>query len=252
VLWLLLACGPSTDALAVAACEGVPGLSMDGAGQALFADLVTPDVLAHWRNTPPHAGLAHLGPIAYGVVRANVRCEAVSSRSDQVELVRHEPELVWPFDKEAVEDLPTRPVSVVLDVVETGDGRRVSLDLERASSELDAAHQASVPEALAALDALSGWFPDPMIRWERRLVEERAVLARLDGAARLDTELGTVHMDYTLDDDVEQLTLEVRCGERSDTLDVPNVGPGSELVLLSPIEVDASCTASVVSVTLPR
>lgn len=249
---MLLSCGPSVEELAVVACEGVPGLSVDAAGQALLTDVVTQDVLDHWRTTEPRAGLAHLGPIPYGVVRANVSCEPVATEGGTVRLKRTEPDLVWPFDKEEVEDLPTRQVELTLEVGETEAGRRVLLDLDRAVAEADAAAAAPPDEAFAMLDALAAWFPDPMIRWERRLVEERALLAELVDAPQLDLETGTLQLTYGGAQELERLELTVTCPDASDTLDVPNVTTGSELVLLAPIEVVEGCTAQVTKVVLPR
>lgn len=248
---MLLSCGPSVEELAVVACEGVPGLSMDAAGRALLTDVVPADVLETWRTSEPRAGLAELGPIQYGVVRANVSCRVASSEGGTVELVRTEPALVWPFDKEEVEDLPTREVSLALEVADTAEGRRVLIELDRAVAEADAAAAAPPDEALAKLDALEAWFPDPMIRWERRLVEERALLPTVADAVELDVETGVVRLGYA-GPELEQLEITVSCPEASEALDVPNVATGAELVLLAPMEVGEGCSAEVTRVVLPR
>ncbi len=249
---MLLSCEPSVEELALTACEGVPGLSMDGAGQALLTDVVTQDVLDHWRATEPRAGLGHLGPISYGVVRANVTCEVVSTSGSTVQVRRTEPALVWPFDKEEVEDLPTREVVFELEVGDTPAGRRVLVDVEKAVAEAEAAAAAPPDEGLAKLDALEAWFPDPMIRFERRLIEERAVLAKVVESPRLDLETGTLSFAYDEPEDLEQLEITVACPDATDTVDVPNVAAGAELVLLAPVEVGEGCSARVTRVTLPR
>lgn len=175
---LLLACmGPDLDAMAVETCEALPGVAVDGAGQAMMRELVVAEELALWKADASY-GAAGYGPgielpglKGYGVLRANSRCELVSWDGDTAVLTRHEPDLDAideEFEPEAVEGLPKRQVTLRLQLVDGEQGPRFRVGVVQAREQLDRAValvEIDPAAARAALDELAAWFPDPTLAW---------------------------------------------------------------------------------------
>jgi hypothetical protein len=161
-----------------AACELLPGVVVDGVGQALGRRVVVSDELALWDQGGVSPGLETIGAAGLGVIRANSTCQVTERETTahglRVTLQRQEPDLdkqaTW--EREEVQDLPAIARTVVLDVVDTPDGRRIRLGVDRARTELAAAaalaEKGQLPQAVEALDALVAWFPDPLLRWQRQ------------------------------------------------------------------------------------
>ncbi|GEM_PF-2770666 len=167
----------SADLAAIAACELLPGVVADGVGQALGRGVIDPEELALWDLGAPSPGLADIGPAGLGVIRANSTCRldgrTPHPKGLRLALTRHEPDLdqLATWQLAAVQDLPTVPRTLQLTWVDTAEGPRIRLGLAQAIAERDAARalfEAGRPEdAIAALDALTAWFPDPLLRWQR-------------------------------------------------------------------------------------
>ncbi len=179
VLGVACGAGDPVDLLATEACELLPGVVADGVGQALGRGVLSQSELDLWDQGGRSQGLDAIGAAGLGVIRANSTC-TVTARSTsadgiQVTLVRQEPDLDLQeeWSRETVQDLERVSRTLQVRVVDTPDGRRVEVDLARARSALDEARglaeSGQRDSAIAALDALTAWFPDPLLRWQREV-----------------------------------------------------------------------------------
>ncbi len=190
ILWALgLGCSSSggVESLAVAACEIPPGVVTDGVGQALGRGVIDPEELAIWDVGGSSTGLDTIGPAGLGVLRANSRCKVTGRTREgsnhRITLVREEPDLdaQAEWSREEVQDLPTVQRVLEVEVLDTPEGLRVHLDLARAQGSLAEARSLAAQEqwqaALAALEVLEAWFPDPLLAWEREALAQPTQVA---------------------------------------------------------------------------
>ena len=173
------AAGDPVERLATEACEILPGVVADGVGQALGRGVIVETELALWDQGGPSAGLDVIGAAGLGVIRANSTC-TVTGRQTSPEgvlltLERQEPDLdrQEEWSRETVQDLERVARTLQVRVVDTPAGKRVQLDLARARAALAEAQvlaeRGDREAALAGLDALTAWFPDPLLRWQRKI-----------------------------------------------------------------------------------
>lgn len=171
LLWLLACADPHAELL-LRTCEAMPGLDVDAAGRQLLRDLLVPDELALYDADPaPRLGLERATLPGYGVIRANSRCEWREDDPFPL-LLRWEPDLnPARFVVTEVQELPFARQEPRYTVEDTPAGPRVRVGLAEALAEADAAwalaEAGDLDGAEAALEALHGRFPDPLILFER-------------------------------------------------------------------------------------
>jgi len=154
------------EPVALAACQAVPGLSVDAAGLALLTPLLTDDELAVLRGGEQTRGHARLGDDAWAQIRAGAACEIASVESAgsgrwAVAMRRTAP-AVTPAG--AIGDAAA--VELAWQVVDV-DGGRAEVGLVKAAarwkSAKEAAQKGNLKLAASSLRALANSFPDPML-----------------------------------------------------------------------------------------
>ena len=186
---LLLACRPDADPhwVAMQTCIAMPGLTMDGASQALAADAIVADELQIWHDDASY-GTEGYGPVyeelgleGVGVLRANSLCGVESVTATEATIVRQEPDLdaitTWKIKQVWELPLVERRHTFTLEGVEDGYRARMGLRTLRAralSTELLVA-QDRHDKAIEEYRELHAEFPDPRILWRIRQVERKSV-----------------------------------------------------------------------------
>jgi len=195
ILFLTGCAGDDPEALALKACQAMPGLAVDAAALSLTRELVVPTEWAAWKAAPWGRGLERIGPAGYGVIRANSDCrvDVVEPAAEgwRARVVRGEP-VVDPhdFSIDKVMGLDLAEQDFFLDIVDTTEGLRVRVGLEAAQGRHAAAEKALAAgrwgEAAGAWLALREDFPDPMLLWDvaeargRIAVKESLVVTRAE------------------------------------------------------------------------
>lgn len=256
LLALFAACGPPTDpeSLALAACQAMPGLSVPGAGRAMARDAVTPEELALWDEPDYAVGIRTIGLDGYGVIRANVVCEveAIEPQADgttRVRLRREEPDVrgLEPWETRSVYKQERRFRTMTFDIVDTEAGPRARVGVAKARAEAEAAwalaHQGRYDEAVAALDALDAWFPDPMILWEQRAMRERQRQEQQTATLALEVAEDMLWLVNQGEAPLAPGPLVLRCGEQTLDKAHPDLAPGERVALFPGEGVDVSTCA---------
>lgn len=240
LLLLALACGTPTtpDWLATRACEAMPGLQIDAAGRAYAADAVDPAELALWDDGSPSHGIRALGVPGYGVIRANAICTLDAIEGDRVRLTRSEPDvsILDPYVTRDVYKLPRVERSFEVEIVATEAGPRARVGLVRARAEAAAAWELAragdEEGALAALDALYAWFPDPMITWEKRAVSDFLRLSFEQTQLTLAVEEELLWIEHIGQWPIGPGAVRLDCGGVTVERERPALRPGDRVALL--------------------
>ncbi|MCB9746482.1 MAG: hypothetical protein H6741_14775 [Alphaproteobacteria bacterium] len=222
-LALLVACedpdpvDPPT--LALVACRGMPGVSVEAAGRAYLRFAVVEEELALWDEDPYLAhGLQVIGLTGYGVIRSNLRCEIETLSDTEVTLIRQEPDLdaLATWDRREVHELDSVPRRVRFDIVSTPTGPRMKTGAAEARAAVIEARALAeggdTEAAIARIIDLQEVFPDPLLRWEIQAFEQ---LAREDTALaqlRLVTEEGVLFVENQGPEDLPSGELHLDCG----------------------------------------
>lgn len=239
LLLTLIACGPSPAELAIGACEVVPGLHVDAAGQALAWDFIDPAELQRWRDDlyDYGPGIEAIGLGGYGVIRSNSSCTVQSIEGQTVKLLRSEPDLdqLQPFVTEDVFELPRVERALSLQLVDTDRGLRAQVGLEKARADAalawDLAEQGELDAGVVAIQALGTWFPDPMLRWEIEAMRERQ---RQVDAQRSLTLVVEPPFLWLLNDGEQLLEpglVHLRCGDERFERGRPDLAPGERVAI---------------------
>ncbi|MCB9764259.1 MAG: hypothetical protein H6739_31090 [Alphaproteobacteria bacterium] len=244
-LTLLLGCAEpiptDPETLGLTVCRALPGLWLDGAGQAYARNALDPEELALYAQDRSYGrAIAEIGLDGWGVIRANSLCAVDRVEGDAVHLTREEPDLtaLKPFNRKKVYKQERVTRSLTVQLVDTAVGPRAQVGLVdargAANAAWDRAEAGDYGAAIQGFEDLQARFPDPLIAWELQALRRLSDQAARQAALALSVEDELLWVRAPVDAGVSSGVVNLDCGEAPFERTTPPLGPDETVALMLP------------------